>query len=135
ALNDQLAEMRKTIADLTKTEFTTTYPINNSSTIAGFAVYDLQAPSKKIFPVLTPFRNRVPRTSGQGSAINWKQITSISGSGGAQSVPTFFQGELPSNSVGGLTLNLPPEITFGAADKQTKYVRSEERRVGKECRS
>jgi len=121
-VQQQLAEMRKVIADLTKTEFTTTYPINNSSIVAGFAVYDLQAPSKKIFPVLTPFRNRLPRVAGQGSAINWKQITSISGSGGAQAVPTFFQAELPSNSVGGLTLNLPPEITFGAADKQTKYV-------------
>ena len=120
-VNEQLAEMRKVIGDLTKAEFTLTSPISGSNTVAGFAVYDLQAPSKKIFPVLTPFRNRLPRTPGVGSAVNWKQITSISGSGGANAVPTFFQAELPSNSVGGLTLNLPPEIAFGAADKSTTY--------------
>jgi len=33
-----------------------------------------------------------------------------------------FLAELPSNSVGGLTLNLPPEIQFAASDVQTKYV-------------
>jgi len=44
-------ELQKMLADLTKTEFTSTYPISGSNTVYGFAVYDLQAPSKKIFPV------------------------------------------------------------------------------------
>ncbi|MHB8573554.1 MAG: hypothetical protein ACYDAY_11485 [Candidatus Dormibacteria bacterium] len=121
-LRSQLADLQKTVAELTKTEFTGTYPISGSQTGYGFAVYDLEAPSKKIFPVLTPFRNRVPRTDGEGSAVHWKQITSISGSGGAQPVVNHFLAELPSNSVGGLTLNLPPEIQWGAADKNTSYV-------------
>ena len=122
SVNGQLAEMRKTIADLTKTEFTSTYPISGSQTTSGFAVYDLQGPSKKIFPVLTPFRNRVPRVPGVGAATQWKQITAISGSGGANGVPTFFMAQLPSNSVGGLTLNLPPEIGWTAADKSAAFV-------------
>ena len=41
----QAAELQKMLADLTKTEFTSTYPISGSNTIYGFAVYDLQAPS------------------------------------------------------------------------------------------
>ena len=115
-------ELRKMLADLTKTEFTGTYPISGSNTVYGFAVYDLQAPSKKIFPVYSPIRNRFPRVDGRGGAVNWKQITAISGSGGSLAPVNHFLAELPSNSVGGLTLNLPPEIQFAASDVQTKYV-------------
>lgn len=118
----QAAELQKMLADLTKTEFTSTYPISGSNTIYGFAVYDLQAPSKKIFPVYSPIRNRLPRMEGRGGAVNWKQITAISGSGGSLAPVNHFLAELPSNSVGGLTLNLPPEIQWAASDVQTKYV-------------
>lgn len=118
----QAAELQKMLADLTKTEFTSTYPISGSATIYGFALYDLQAPSKKIFPVYSPIRNRFPRTEGRGGAVNWKQITAISGSGGSLAPINHFLAELPSNSVGGLTLNLPPEIQWAAGDVQTKYV-------------
>ncbi|HJS95710.1 MAG TPA: hypothetical protein VJ741_15715 [Solirubrobacteraceae bacterium] len=118
----QGAELQKMLADLTKTEFTSTYPISGSNTIYGFAVYDLQAPAKKIFPVYSPIRNRFPRMPGRGGAVNWKQITAISGSGGSLAPVNHFLAELPSNSVGGLTLNLPPEIQWAASDVQTKYV-------------
>lgn len=50
-LNQQAAELQKMLADLSKTEVSATYPISGSSTIYGLAVYDLQAPAKKIFPV------------------------------------------------------------------------------------
>lgn len=121
-MQQQAAELQKMLADLTKTEFTSSYPISGSNTVYGFAVYDLQAPSKKIFPVYSPIRNRLPRTEGRGGAVNWKQITAISGSGGSLAPVNHFLAELPSNSVGGLTLNLPPEIQFAASDVQTKYV-------------
>jgi hypothetical protein len=121
-LNQQAADLQKMLADLTKTEFTSTYPISGSNTVYGFAVYDLQAPSKKIFPVYSPIRNRLPRMEGRGGAVNWKQITAISGSGGSLAPINHFLAELPSNSVGGLTLNLPPEIQWAASDVQTKYV-------------
>lgn len=117
-----LDDVQKTVADVTKTEFTGSYPISGSSTGFGFAVYDLQAPAKKVFPVLTPFRNRVPRVPGVGSAVHWKQITAISGSGGSIATGQHFLAELPSNSVAGLTLNLPPEIGWAAGDKSTSYV-------------
>lgn len=121
-IQTQLNDMRKTLADLTKTEVTGSYPISGSQTNYGFAVYNLDAPSKKIFPVLSPFRNRVPRTPGRGGARKWKQITGISGSGGANPVLNHFLAELPSNTVGGMVLNLPPEITLTGADKTVSYV-------------
>jgi hypothetical protein len=121
-LAQQAGEIQKMLADITKTEFTSSYPISGSTTVYGFAVYDLQAPSKKVYPVYSPIRNRLPRMDGRGGAVNWKQITAISGSGGALAPVNHFLAELPSNSVGGLTLNLPPEIQWAASDAQTKYV-------------
>lgn len=45
---------------------------------AGLQTYDLSAPSQKLYPVLTPLRNRIPRVGG-GRAIgsNWKAVTNI----------------------------------------------------------
>ena len=120
-LATQAAELQKMLADLTKTEISSTYPISGSSTIYGLAVYDLQAPAKKIFPVYSPIRNRFPRVPGRGGATNWKQITAISGSGGTLAPINHFLAELPSNTVSGLTLNLPPEIQFAATDQQVKF--------------
>lgn len=121
-MSQQAFELQKMLADITKTEVTSTYPISGSNTIYGLAVYDLQAPSKKVFPVYSPIRNRFPRVPGRGGATNWKQITAITGSGGASATINHFLAELPSNSVGGLTLNLPPEIQFTASDQQVKFV-------------
>lgn len=44
----------------------------------GLVAYDLEAPSKKLYPVLTPLRNRIARVGGRGgTAIHYKQITAI----------------------------------------------------------
>ena len=52
------------------------------STGTGLVAYDLQAPAKNLYPVLTPIRNRLPRVGGgTGTATNWKQITALTGSG------------------------------------------------------
>lgn len=48
----------------------------------GLVAYDLQAPAKNLYPVLTPIRNRLPRVGGGvGLATNWKVIQAIVGSG------------------------------------------------------
>ena len=45
---------------------------------SGIASYDLEAPAKMLFPVLTPLRNRIPRVSGRGGIqANWRAITGI----------------------------------------------------------
>lgn len=44
----------------------------------GLVAYDLQAPSLKLFPVLTPMRNETPRVKANGgTATNWKAVTGI----------------------------------------------------------
>jgi len=44
----------------------------------GLVAYDLQAPAKQLFPVLTPLRNRIPRVGGNGgTATNWIAVTGI----------------------------------------------------------
>src|SRR5277367_780717 len=50
----------------------------------GLVYYDLQAPAKNLYPVITPLRNSIPRVTrpvGYGDSAKWKQITSIVGSG------------------------------------------------------
>lgn len=44
----------------------------------GLTYYDLEAPAKTLYPVITPLRNRIPRLSGKGGIqANWKAITGI----------------------------------------------------------
>lgn len=48
------------------------------SATTGLQAYNLEAPSKKLFPVLTPLRNSIARVSGGfGTQANWKAITNI----------------------------------------------------------
>ena len=45
---------------------------------SGLATYSLEAPSKKLFPVLTPLRNEIARiVGGSGIQANWRVITGI----------------------------------------------------------
>src|ERR1700742_2091862 len=49
----------------------------------GLVYYDLQAPAKNLYPVITPLRNAIPRVSRPhyGDSAKWKQIAGITGSG------------------------------------------------------
>lgn len=50
---------------------------SNSAT-TGLTFYDLEAPAKTLYPVLTPLRNRIARiVGGRGIQANWKAITGI----------------------------------------------------------
>lgn len=45
---------------------------------SGLTAYDLEAPAKTLYPVLTPLRNEIPRVGGgMGIQANWKAITKI----------------------------------------------------------
>ena len=49
-----------------------------SSAISGITAYDLEAPAKMVFPVLTPLRNQIPRVSGRGGIqANWRAVWGI----------------------------------------------------------
>ena len=54
------------------------------TTSQGLTFYDLQAPAKNLYPVITKLRNMTPRVSrpaGYGTACNWKVVQAITGSG------------------------------------------------------
>lgn len=52
--------------------------VQPGSATTGLQAYNLEAPSKKLYPILTPLRNSIARIGG-GFAIqaNWKAITNI----------------------------------------------------------
>lgn len=50
----------------------------SASATSGLTAYDLEAPAKTLYPVLTPLRNQTPRVSGKGGIqANWRAITGI----------------------------------------------------------
>ena len=51
------------------------------TTANNLSAYDLQAPAKNLYPVQTPIRNTLPRTTGIGTATNWRTVRNIIGSG------------------------------------------------------
>ena len=54
----------------------------SGSAIQGITAYDLEGPAKKLYPVITPLRNRIPRVSGKGGIqANWRAITGINTGG------------------------------------------------------
>ena len=58
-----------------------TYTQSQSAT-TGLTFYDLQLGALKLYPVLTPLRNAIPRVSGRGGIqANWKAVTGINVNG------------------------------------------------------
>lgn len=68
------AAMSSPMSDLSKA--------NTITQATGLVPFDLQAPSKNLYPKATPIRNVIPRVGGGvGTATNWVAINSILGSG------------------------------------------------------
>lgn len=77
-----MSQVTQETLDLVKGAITGDDISKSITTATGLTAYDLQAPSKNLYPVFTPLRNKIPRVGGgKGVATNWKQITSIVGSG------------------------------------------------------
>lgn len=52
--------------------------VQPNSATSGLATYDLEAPAKTLYPVLTPLRNKIARiVGGAGIQANWRAITGI----------------------------------------------------------
>lgn len=50
----------------------------SGNAVQGITAYSLEAPSKKLYPVITPLRNKIPRVvGGQGIQANWRAVTAI----------------------------------------------------------
>lgn len=77
-----MSQVTQETLDLVKGAITGDDISKSITTATGLTAYDLQAPAKNLYPVFTPLRNKIPRVGGgKGVATNWKQITSIVGSG------------------------------------------------------
>jgi len=80
-INDLLAAIRADFSQnpaqwLSKTNYTGFTMPGGATT--GINYYDLEMGAKSLFPVITPFRNRIPRVSGKGGIqANWRAITGI----------------------------------------------------------
>lgn len=74
-------EVQQTVAELTKAYtgdngFTITADLAKDLNVAaGLQAYNLEAPAKLLFPVLSPIRNKLPREKGRGKAVEFKAIT------------------------------------------------------------
>jgi hypothetical protein len=88
----------------------------------GLTAYDLQAPAKNLYPVLTPIRNMIPRVSGGGgSATNWKRVTAINSSRMRAGVPEGTRNGVMSittdpKSANYASLGMEDSVTFEAED-------------------
>jgi hypothetical protein len=80
----EILELVKTAQAASVDEITKNFTQPGSAT-AGIQGYDLEAPSKKLYPVLTPLRNKIPRRGGGfATQANWKAITGIRAASGSR---------------------------------------------------
>jgi hypothetical protein len=80
------------------------------STASNLIAYDLQAPAKNLYPVLTPLRNILPRVAGKGGvATRWRQITALTGSG-YDAMPWVPEGQRAG------------QMNYSAVDKAASYI-------------
>ncbi len=90
----------------------------------GLVAYDLQAPAKNLYPVLTPIRNRIPRVGGgTGLATNWRQVSAITGSG-FDSMPWVPEGQRSSRMSYTTANKAATYVTIGEEDQITYEARN-----------
>lgn len=72
----------------------------------GLVPYDLVNPARLIYPVYSPFRNKLPRVQGQGTSRRVNVVTGISGSktgggtgGGSGNVIDISLADVPNNQM------------------------------------
>jgi len=71
----QVVDALNQIGDILGKNFTLTSPLSS-----GLVPFDLAAPSKLIYPVFSPLRNKLPRVQGMGTSRRTKVITGVQGS-------------------------------------------------------
>lgn len=72
-----MSNINETLAAIKEAQLTKSFTQNSDPT-KGLQSYDLEAPSKKLYPVPAVLRGIIPRkTGGRSSQANWKSITGI----------------------------------------------------------
>jgi len=73
--NESLAALK--VAQSTPDDIIKSF-VQPSTATTGLQAYNLEAPSKKLYPVLTPLRNSIARVGGSYAIqANWKAITNV----------------------------------------------------------
>jgi len=122
--NTAFAQFAAQMSQVLSTELNKTIALT-SPLSSGLVPFDLVAPSRLIYPVYSPLRNKLPRTQGQGIARKVKVFTGISGSHtGGTSVLDWSIPEFPAG--GGLAgtnwpNQLPGSGTQTAVDVSVPY--------------
>ncbi len=99
-------------------EWSLTNPIST-----GILAFDLEAPSKLIFPRSSPLRNSLPRLKGQGASRRFKVINSVTGSGtGTPTTQPGINETTYNTGPGGLQYIRPPYISYSGYDVVQSYV-------------
>lgn len=91
----------------------------------NLVAYDLEAPAKNLYPVLTPIRNAIPRSTrgaGAGDAVHWKEVSAIGGNSVAGILPWVPEGQragrmaitTADKSASYKTIGLETDVTFEA---------------------
>jgi hypothetical protein len=89
------------------------------ATGTGIVGYDLQAPAKNLYPVVTPIRNRLPRVAGPtGTATHWVQINAIIGSG-FDAMGWVPEGQRAAQMSYNTSAKSAPYVTLGEEDAVT----------------
>lgn len=115
-MNNLLGEVQAAFADLGK-NITLTSP-----NATGFVPFDLVNPSRLIYPVYSPLRNKIARVAGQGTSRLEKVVTAVSGSG-QSSAPALriTQSELNGGNLGTWPLNIPASGTQVSVNLNVPY--------------
>ena len=92
----------------------------NVTLSTGLSAYDLQAPAKNLFPVITPLRKSLPRVQRQnpGDAARWRTIASITGSG-YDAMGWVPEGQRTASMSYTATPMVAPYVTLGEEDTVT----------------
>jgi hypothetical protein len=92
----------------------------SATSTSGITAYDLEAPSKKLYPVITPLRNEIPRVSGKGGIqANWRAVTGVNTGNVLLGVSQGNRGAVMATSTADYTaaykgLGLEDSVTFEA---------------------
>ncbi len=87
---------------------------------SGITAYDLEAPAKKLYPVITPLRNEIPRVSGRGGIqANWRAVTNVNTTSVSPGVSGGARGGIITSTTADYTaaykgLGLEDYVTFEA---------------------
>lgn len=126
-LQSLVSDLNRQLGSVLEKNFTLSAPLTS-----GFVPFDLVAPSRLIYPVYSPLRNKLPRTPGQGSSRRAKLVTGVQGSqtgtpGSGNNNPTrlsiseLLGGNLNAQASNTFPLSLPNSGNQSAVDLNVGY--------------